>query len=125
MLNLYVLLWIVISKDYLGTENNFVNGLLLNDFPFRNHSFPVQFSDHGRIARIAHGGINVISEKIEKGRQMGIADSFCVGFVSVGKVVQKGKDIIGCNLLNLGVTKILTESLKDVFIIPDCIFFWN
>jgi hypothetical protein len=48
---------------------------------------PIQFPEHGRIARIPHGGINVISKKIEKGRQVGIADSFCVGLIAVCKAV--------------------------------------
>ena len=44
---------------------------------------------------------------------MGIADSFCVGLIAVGKAVQKGKDIIGGNLINLTITKILAESIND------------
>ena len=44
---------------------------------------------------------------------MGIADSFCVGFVTVGKAVQKGKDIIGGNLINLTITEILAEPIND------------
>jgi hypothetical protein len=95
------------------SEYDLVNGLFFDDFPSGNHPFPVQFSDHGRIARITHGGIDVISEKIEKGRQVGIADSFCVGFVTVGKAVQKGKDIIGGNLINLTITEILAEPIND------------
>jgi hypothetical protein len=53
--------------DFNRSENYFVNGLLFDDFPSGNHPFPVQFSDHGRIARISHVGIDVVSEKIEKG----------------------------------------------------------
>jgi hypothetical protein len=33
------------------------------------------------------GGIDVIAEKIEKGGQVGITDSLCVGLVAVGKAV--------------------------------------
>jgi hypothetical protein len=105
------------------SENDFINGFLFDDFPSGNHPFPVQFSDHGRIARITHGGINVISEKIEKGRQMGIADSFCVWLIAVGKAVQKGKDLIGGNLINLTITKILAESINDGLIRSYRIFF--
>ena len=32
---------------------------------------------------------------------------------TVGKAVQKGKDIIGGNLINLTITKILTETIND------------
>ena len=55
--------------------------------------------------------IDVISEKIKKGRQVGIADSFCVGLIAAGKTVQKGKDNIGDNLINLKSTEILTETI--------------
>ena len=47
---------------------------------------------------------------------MGIADSFCVGLIAVGKAIQKGKDFIGGNLINLTITKILAESLNDCLI---------
>ena len=54
---------------------------------------------------------------------MGIADSFCVGFVTVGKAVQKGKDIIGSNLINLTITEILAEPINDGLIRSNGIFF--
>ena len=54
---------------------------------------------------------------------MGIADPFCIGFVAVGKAVQKGKNIIRCNLLNLGVTEILAEPVNDRPIGPHGISF--
>ena len=44
---------------------------------------------------------------------MGIADPFCVGFVTVGKAVQKRKDIIGGNLVDLTITEIQAESVND------------
>ncbi|MFO7686647.1 MAG: hypothetical protein R6V60_11190 [Desulfobacterales bacterium] len=107
------------------SENDLVNGLFFDDFPSGNHSFPVQFPDHGRIARITHAGIDVIAEKIEKGRQVGITDSFGAGFVTVGKVVQKGKDVFRCNLFNLGFTQILAEPVNDGLIRSNGIFFSN
>jgi hypothetical protein len=54
---------------------------------------------------------------------MGIADSFCVGLITVGKAVQKGKDLIGGNLINLTITKILAESVNDGLIRSNGIFF--
>ena len=44
---------------------------------------------------------------------MGIADPFCVRLIAVGKAVQKGKDIIGANLINLTITEILAEPMND------------
>jgi hypothetical protein len=44
---------------------------------------------------------------------VGIADSFCVGFIAFGKAVQKGKDIIGGNFIKLGITEILAESFNN------------
>ena len=57
--------------------------------------------------------LDVITEKTEKCRQVGIADPFCVGFVTVGETVQKGKDIIGGNFIKLGITEILAEPMND------------
>jgi hypothetical protein len=66
-----------------------------------------------RIARIYQCGIDIVSEKIEKGRQVGIADPFCVWLVAVGEAVQKVKNIIGRDLLNLGFTEIPAELVND------------
>ena len=44
---------------------------------------------------------------------MGVTNSFGVGLVTVGEAVQKGKDIIGGNLINLTITEILAESIND------------
>ena len=38
--------------------------------------------------------IDIVADEIEKGRELGITDSFGVGFVAVGKSVQLVKDII-------------------------------
>ncbi len=73
--------------DFNRSENDLVNGLLFDDFPSGNHSFPVQFPDHGRITRIPNAGIDVVAEKIEKGRQVGITDPFGVGLVAVVEAV--------------------------------------
>ena len=44
---------------------------------------------------------------------MGIVDSFCVWLIAVGKAVQKGKDLIGDNLINLTIAEILAEPIVD------------
>jgi len=82
--------------DFSGTENDLINGFFFDDFPSGYHPFSIQFSDHGRVTRIAYARINVIAEKIEKGRQVGIANSLGVGLVAIGKAVQKRKDVIRC-----------------------------
>ena len=99
--------------NFGGPKNDLINGIFFDDFPSGYHPFPIQFSDHGRVTGISYTGIDVIAEKIEKGRQVGIADSFGIGFVTVGKAVQKGKDIILCNLFNLGMTELPAESVKN------------
>jgi hypothetical protein len=100
-------------SDFDGSENDLVNGLCFDYYPSGYHPFPVELADHGRFTGIAYTGIYVIAEKIEKGWQVGIAHSFCVGFVAVGETVQKWKDTIRCNLFNLVITKILAESVND------------
>ena len=54
---------------------------------------------------------------------MGIADPFCVGLVAVGEAVQKGKDVIRCNLLNLEISGIQAEPVNDGLIRSQGIFF--
>jgi hypothetical protein len=44
---------------------------------------------------------------------MGIADSFCVWLITVSKAIQKGKDLIGDNLINLTIAEILAEPIND------------
>jgi hypothetical protein len=54
---------------------------------------------------------------------MGIANSLGVGLVAVGKAIQKGKDLIGGNLVDFGFTEILAESVNDGLIRSNGIFF--
>ena len=100
-------------SNFDRSEYDLVNGLFFDDFPPGDHPFTVQLSDHRGIARIYQGRIDIVAAKIEKSCQVGITDPFCVWFVAVGETVQKGNDIIRCNLLNLGVTQILAESFND------------
>jgi hypothetical protein len=53
--------------DFGGSKNDFVNGLLFDDFPPGDHPFPIQLSNHGHVTWIYQIGIDVIAEKIEKG----------------------------------------------------------
>ena len=76
-------------SDFDCSEYDLFNCLFFDDFPSGDHPFPVQFTDHGRITRINHIRLDVITEKIEKCRQVGIANALCVGFVTVGETVQK------------------------------------
>jgi hypothetical protein len=47
-------------------------------------------SNHGPVAWIPEFGVDIVADKIKKGRELGIADSFGVGFVAFGETVQIG-----------------------------------
>jgi hypothetical protein len=46
--------------------------------------------DHGPVAGIPEFGINIVTDEIEKGRELGKANSLGVGFVAFGEAVQVG-----------------------------------
>ena len=56
---------------------------------------------------------------------MGIADSFGVRLVAVGKAVQKFQNIIWGDFINLGITEVLAETIYDRSVGPYGIFFSN
>ena len=56
---------------------------------------------------------------------MGIADSFGVRLVAVGKAVQKVQNVIWGYFINLGITEILAEAIDDRPIGQYGIFFSN
>jgi hypothetical protein len=49
----------------------------------------VELPHHGSVAWIPEFGIDIVADKIEKGRELGITDSFGVGFVAFGEAVQE------------------------------------
>ena len=42
-----------------------------------------------RVARVSEFGVDIVADEIEKGRELGKADPFGVGFVSFGEAVQE------------------------------------
>jgi hypothetical protein len=61
-----------------------------DDFTSQRHPLPIEFADHGPVAWVPEFGIDVVTHEIKKGRELGIADSLGVGFVSFGETVQVG-----------------------------------
>jgi hypothetical protein len=49
-------------------KNDFINGVLFDDFPSGYYPLFIEFSDHGYIARIGQARLYVVSYEIEEGR---------------------------------------------------------
>jgi hypothetical protein len=81
-------------------KDDFVDGFLLDNFPPQRHPLPIQFADHGPVAWVPKLGIDIVADEIEKGRELGIADPFGVGFVSLGEAIQKCKDLFRGDLVD-------------------------
>jgi hypothetical protein len=56
------------------------------------------------IAWVAKFGIDIVADEIEKGRELGITDSFGAGFVAFGESVQVGKNLFRGDLLDGTIT---------------------
>ena len=52
--------------DFERPENDFIDGFFFDDFPSRNHFFPIQLANHRCIAGISRFGIDIVSDEIEK-----------------------------------------------------------
>ena len=73
-----------------GSEDDFIDGFLLDDFPSQRYPFPIQLPNHGPVAWVPEFGIDVVAHEIEKGRDLGKTDSLGIGFVAFGETVQVG-----------------------------------
>jgi hypothetical protein len=95
----------------------------LDDFPSQRYPLPIQLSDHGPVAWIPKFGIDIVADEIEKGRELGITDSFGVGFVSLGEAVQEGEDVFWRDLVDRSITKFPDVPLDDGLVGSHRIFF--
>jgi len=82
-------------------------------FPSQRHPFPIQLPDHRPIAWVPKLGIDIVSHKIEKGRELGKADPFGVGFVSLGEAIQTCKDLFRGYLVDWSITEFPDISIDD------------
>jgi hypothetical protein len=83
----------------------------------------VQFPDHGSIAGVPEFGIDIVADEIEKGRELGKANPFGVGFVSFGKAVHECEDVFRCNLVDGSITEFFDVTLDDCLVGSHRIFF--
>ncbi len=68
-----------------GSEKDLVHRLFFKDFPFRDDSFAILFTDHWRIAGIMQTMVQVVADEIEKGTNVGVANALNVGLVALGE----------------------------------------
>jgi hypothetical protein len=86
---------------------------------------PIQLADHGSIAWVPKLWIDIVADEIEKGRELGKADSFGVGFVSLGEAIQECEDVFRCDLVDGTITKLFDIPLDDGLVGSHRFFFKN
>ena len=86
---------------------------------------PIQLSNHWCAAWITKFGIDIVSDKIEKGRELGKSDSLGVGFVSLCEAVQEGEDVFRGDLVNRTITEFPDIPLDDGPVGSHRIFFFE
>ena len=74
-----------------------------------NCFWPEQFTQHWGVTWILDIRIKVVSQKIEKGGQMGKTNPFCLGFSALGELRHKIQNVICRNLVELFVYEILVK----------------
>ena len=76
-----------------------------------------------RVARVSEFGVDIVADEIEKGRELGKADPFGVGFVSFGEAVQECKDLFRGYLLNGTIAEFMDKPFDDGLVGSHRIFF--
>ena len=66
--------------------------------------------------------VKIVTDKVEEGTNVGIADSLGVGLVAFGESIQKPQDIIGCYLVDLEITEYQAELINDRLIGSNRVF---
>jgi len=72
-----------------GPENDFINGLFLQDIPMDRSFYPKHLFHYGNVAGIMERFINVVTDKIEKCGELGIPVFSGKFVVAVGETVQE------------------------------------
>ena len=96
-----------------GSENDFIDSLFLDDFPFRDHPLAILFTDHRRIAWIMQTVIQIVTDEIEEGTNVGVADALGVGLVTFGESIQKPQDIINGGAVASPIHTCIAESKAE------------
>ena len=100
-----------------------IDSFLFDDFPPQRHPLPIEFTDHGPVAWVPEFGIDILADEVEKGRELGITDSFGVGFVSLGEAIQEGEDVFWRDLVDGSITEFSDIPLDDCLVGSHRIFF--
>ncbi len=67
--------------------------------------------------------IQIVTDEIEKGTNVGIADALGVRLVALGETIQEPQDIIRCYLIDLVTSEFQTELINDRLVGSNRIFF--
>ena len=113
-------------SHFCCSENNLADGLLFHNAPVVWLSWAIQLPKHRCNAGILNGGVKIGLDEIEKRFQVGIASVFRLLFASFGYFVQKGKNLLGADPLQLArVSEMPAEFRKCAAIRLDRIFSRN
>ena len=107
----------------LGPKDDLIHGFFFKDFPgYRFVAFE-DFSEYWGIAGIPELLISRVYDEGEEGLNKGETQSFGGLPGSFGEMTQEGEDLLRSDGFPLSVTELGRKSRKNVFIVPERVFF--
>jgi hypothetical protein len=94
-------------------EDDFVDHIFSDDLPGDDGPGPEHLSQHRAVAGATKICIDIGSDKIEEGCEVGILDALGLLFLPFGDLVQEFEDLISGDAFNAPFAKILVKSVKE------------
>jgi len=102
--------------QFFGCKYDFVDNIFSDDFLGNHGSGPEHLSEHRAVAGAAKVSIDIGSDEVEEGCEVGVFDAFGLLFLAFGDPVQKFKDFVCGDGFDVSLPKILAESREKRFI---------
>jgi len=109
----------------LGCEDDFIDDVFLDDLPGNHGPGPEHLPEHRAVAGAAKIGVDIDSDEVEEGREVGVFDAFGLLFLTFGDPVQEFKGFVCGDGFDAPSPEILAESGEKRLIGLDRIFFVN
>jgi hypothetical protein len=96
--------------QFFGCKDDFVDDVFFDDFP-RNHGpGPEHLPEHWAIAGAPKIRVDIASDEVEEGGEVGVLDAFGLLSLTFGDFVQEYKDFVSGDGFDAPSPKILAES---------------
>jgi len=96
--------------QFLGRKDDFVDDVFLDDVPGNHWPGPKHLSQHWAIAGTAKIRVDIVSDEVEEGGEVGVFDAFGLLFLPFGDPVKEFKDFVSGDGFDAPSPKILAES---------------